>query len=179
MMNARRRHEEITRLLDRIEVSLLVRDPGTVRSVEAYEGLRKTMVAAAQERTMHLVQLAQFDAALAKTDDIATLRQLITEWMEQAGLVKVNDPAYRDAFEIVEGKGETLDIVIPAYVDSATSRVIKQGQARAVQAAMAGDRPGLESGAGPKGALSADEFFETPADDENLNAAAESEVEEA
>jgi hypothetical protein len=133
MMNASRRHEELTRQLDRIEVALLVRDPGTARSVEAYEGLRKTMVAAAQERAMHLVQLAQFDVALTKTDDISTLRRLVAEWMEQAGLLTLNDPSVREAFEVVEGKGEALEVLSPAYVDSATSRVIKQGQARAVR----------------------------------------------
>jgi len=179
MMNASRRHEELIRQLDRIEVALLVRDPGTARSVEAYEGLRKTMVAAAQERTMHLVQLAQLDVALAKTGDISTLRRLVAEWMEQAGLLKLDDPSVREAFEIVEGKGQALEVLAPAYVDSATSRVIKQGQARATRHDVGAEEASREVVPSAEDESRVEVMAEVGSDDDLVDSASENGVEQS
>ena len=146
MRKERQRLDEIIRMLDtvdrkldRVDVALIVRDPGTSRSVEAYEGLRKTVVAAVQERTMHLVQLAQLDVALSRTEDVETLRRLVAEWIEQAGMVKFQDPSQPEAFEIVDGRGDQLEVLAPAYIDATNRRVIKQGQARAMEANVTGE----------------------------------------
>jgi hypothetical protein len=82
---------------------------------------------------MHLVQLAQFDVALSRTEDIETLRRLVAEWIEQAGMIRFEDPSQPEAFEIVDGKGDQLEILAPAYIDATNMRVIKQGSARAVE----------------------------------------------
>ncbi len=81
---------------------------------------------------MHLVQLAQLDVALSRTEDVETLRRLVAEWIEQAGMVRFQDASQPEAFEVVDGTGDRLEILVPAYIDAISSRVIKQGQARAV-----------------------------------------------
>ena len=132
-MRTTRQLSEIARQLDKIEVALIVRDPGTSLSADAYDGLRRQVIAAAQERTAHLVQLALIDEALRDPRDIEGLRTLVEEWMGQAGLTRVDDPSHEQLFEVVSGKGSGRELVAPAYVDASSNRIIKQGRARAVE----------------------------------------------
>ena len=122
---------DMAQLLDRIWVALIVRDPGTSLSADAYDGLRKQVAAAAQQRFAHLVQLAQFREALERSADVASLRNLVAEWMEQAGLDLVDDPGRPELYEVVAGSGAAREVIAPAFVDRATNRVIKQGTAKA------------------------------------------------
>ena len=124
--------DDLDRKLDRIEVAILVRDPGTALSADAYDGLRKQIIAAASDRVAHLAQLAQLDAIVRTTGDGATsdFRPLVQEWMAQANLVAMSSPDQEDLFEIVGGSGPGLDIIAPAYVDATTRRLIRQGRAR-------------------------------------------------
>lgn len=125
--------------LEVIQTVLMVREPESVTAASAYEGLRKQVVAVAQERWSHVTQLAQMDSALHHTDDVASLRRVSSEWLEQAGVTKVRDPSAidrpEDAFELVQtGRhGTRFEVLRPAYVDSATGRVLKRGQAQLVE----------------------------------------------
>jgi hypothetical protein len=124
--------DDLSRKVDRIEVALLVRDPGTSMAAEAYEGLRRQVGAAAQQRRQHLVQLAMMDQALGRTSDPKVLHDLVHEWMNQAGLMRVDEPEHKDLFRVIAGKGDGLEVLSPAYVDGATGALIQEGQAKAV-----------------------------------------------
>jgi hypothetical protein len=128
--------DDLDRKVDRIEVALLVRDPGTALSADAYDGLRKQIIAAASDRVAHLAQLAQLDAIVRTIGDgeVSQFGPLVQEWMAQANLVAVSSPEPQvNLFEIVGGSGPELDVIAPAYVDATTRRVIRQGRARRVQ----------------------------------------------
>src|SRR5262249_25152720 len=91
--NAQQQLEDLARLVDksdrsveRIELVTVVREPNTSISADAYNGLRKQVIAAAGERTAHLHQLAQFDAALRSDATLETLQALVAEWLEQASV---------------------------------------------------------------------------------------------
>jgi hypothetical protein len=136
--------DKVERGVDRIELVTTVREPGTSLSADAYEGLRKQVIAATGERHAHLTQLARFDAALQAGTTPAELTTLVREWMTQASVTLVTDPQQRDAFEIVgDGRdGDALAVVRPAYVDSLTGRVISRGVAeRVATAGSATSRP--------------------------------------
>ncbi len=123
----RDRLDDVHELLRRIDTALIVRDPGTARSAEAYEGLRRQVVAAASDRRKHLVQLTEFAEAVRRGDDHEALRSRVEEWLMQANIAVVTDPAVEGAFEIVgEGTGG-IHVHQPAYIDGATGTLIRKG----------------------------------------------------
>jgi hypothetical protein len=113
--------------------SLVVRDPGSAMSANAYDGLRKAVMAGAKARTAHLAQLAHLAEAVDRGSDQETMRSLVEEWMLQAGVRQVVDgPA--EAYEVLEGSGEMLQVLSPAWVDEQTGRIVKRGTARRIPA---------------------------------------------
>lgn len=122
------RMRSIEQTLDRIWTATIVRDPGISKVADAYDGLRKQVIAAVNERTAHLQQLAKFDAALRAKASHDELADLVREWMAQASLEVVMDPRMNGAFEIVGSRqGAELLIRRPAYVDGVSGRVVRGG----------------------------------------------------
>lgn len=125
--------DKLERRTDKIETILMVREPGSVAAADAYEGLRKQVVAAATERLAHLAQLVQLDVALAGEADGEVLAKLTGAWIEQASLVRVTDPDHPEAdllFELLEDLGGAVEILEPAYADGVSGRVIRRGRSR-------------------------------------------------
>lgn len=123
-----------------IKTVLIVKEPNTVHASEAYEGLRKQVVAAAAERRSHLAQLVAMSVAVSRATSVADLVPQVREWLDQAGVVALVDvPPGSDishVFEDVGGEGLAgpIEVVEPAYVDAQTSSVIRLGRARQAQA---------------------------------------------
>ncbi len=118
---------ELSRQLDSIYTALVIRDPGTPISAETYEGLRRQIIAGAQERLAHLVQLTEFDVAIRSGADAETLGRLVSSWLTQAGVEVVAEPGDDLRFEAVSGDGP-WEVALPAYVDVPTGRTIRQGR---------------------------------------------------
>ena len=123
--------KRIERSIERIEVAIIVRDPSSTLSADAYEGLRRQIVAAASERTAHLHQLAQFAQAVTNAEP-GDLPNLVSEWMDQANLTRVEAPHDAHYFDILGGEGDGLRTVRPAYVDATTGRPVLMGQAERI-----------------------------------------------
>jgi hypothetical protein len=125
----------ISRSMDKVEVATIVRDPSSALSAEAYDGLRKQVVAGANERLAHLVQIARFTEAARDTPALASL---VREWSDQAGLLRLDEFDER-YFDVLGGEGPVIRCLRPAYVDRVTGRPIVMGQAERIQA----DRPAV------------------------------------
>ena len=145
--------DKLDRSLERIELVTVVREPNTGMSAEAYDGLRKQVIAAVNARMAHLRQLAQFDAAVQVGTSSQELETLVREWREQNELQVVEDITLLDAFELVGPEAaEGRRLIRPAYVDAITGRVIRAGivervdepQVTAVTPAPAGDQGGSD-----------------------------------
>jgi len=124
---------DIERRIETMEMMLMVREPNTAVAADAYEGLRKQIVNAVQQRQAHVTQLVQFAAAIEAGADIATLTTMVDGWLESASVVATHDATGPDAgalFVVVEDLGGDIEVLAPAYVDTATSRVIRQGRIR-------------------------------------------------
>lgn len=119
--------DQIVRSIERIEVATIVRDPSSSLGAEAYDGLRRQVVAAAGERMAHLHQLARFAEAVS-TGAAGDLPPLVQEWMTQAGLELVADPTDGNYYDVLGGEGSRLRILRPAYRDSQTGRPVLMGQ---------------------------------------------------
>jgi hypothetical protein len=119
--------DALGRQLDSVYTALVIRDPGTAVSADAFEGLRRQIIAGAQERMAHLVQLAEMDVALRSGADSSTLLRLVESWIRQSGVDVIEVPTDDLRFEPITGDGP-WEVVLPAYVDSATGRTIRQGR---------------------------------------------------
>jgi hypothetical protein len=122
----------ISRSIDKIEVATIVRDPSSGLSAEAYDGLRKQVVAAAGSRMQHLHQLARFADAVG-SGHVEALPDLVREWMGQSGLVMVHDVTDDRYYDVLGGEGDELRVLRFAYVDAITGRPIVMGQAERVK----------------------------------------------
>lgn len=117
---------------------LIVKEPTTVHAANAFDGLRKQVVAAAAERRSHLAQLAAMAIALRRATSLEDLVPQVQEWMSQAGVTELSavprgsEP--QDLFEDVAGSGlagaAELEVVEPAYVDVNTGAVLRLGRAQ-------------------------------------------------
>lgn len=126
----------ISRSIEKIEVATIVREPSSGVAVDAYEGLRRQVVAAAGERMAHLHQLARFAEAVTAGRQGAELASLVEEWFVQAGVERVTDPRDQDYYDVLGGTGPELRVLRMAYRDSVSGRPIIMGQAERVEPAM-------------------------------------------
>ena len=117
-----------------IKTALVVRDPGNRLSADAYQGLRQAVMAGANARRTHLVQLAQIADAVQRGADSNELKSLVEEWVIQAGLTQVDDPKNAALYEILDGAGEALRVRQPAWVDTHTGSLIRRGTAERIPA---------------------------------------------
>jgi len=97
-------------------------------SADAYEGLRKQVVAAVSARFAHLGQLAELDAALERGASVDDLKALSRQWLEQAGIQVIRSAEDPRLFDNAAGGEADATIQQPAYVDEATGRLIKAGR---------------------------------------------------
>jgi hypothetical protein len=115
---------------------LIVKEPTSLPAAEAFEGLRKTVIAGAAARRSHLTQLIQVAVAVSRARRIEDLSQRVGEWLDQAGILRVTElPEAVDAgqyFEDLSGEGLVgpLEIVEPAYLDSQNGQLLRPGLAR-------------------------------------------------
>lgn len=111
---------------------LIIREPDTVTAANAYEGLRKQIVAVAQEHWQNLAQLVEIDVSINHTDDMDVIRRLVDDWLNRAGVRRIDKPEtpdeLSDLFEDLGGRGPVVEIRGPAYVDGATGRIIRKGR---------------------------------------------------
>jgi hypothetical protein len=132
--------DQLDRRTEKMETILMVREPASGAAAEAYDGLRKQIVAAVGERTAHLKQLAQLDAALTAGASADVVAKLVRDFADQAALERVKDAEHpeRDLlFETVEDLGGRYEVLEAAYVDAKTGRVIRRGSVRAAAEAAA------------------------------------------
>lgn len=129
---------------------LIVKEPGTPLAANAFDGLRKQVLAASGERRSHLTQLVQFDTALRRGVSVDDAQVLVHDWLEQAGVQLIwkapENLPLRDLFEVApeaqDLSADALEITDPAYVDS-SGALLRLGRAR--------PRPGPPSPTHPDG----------------------------
>ena len=93
--------DKIDRSVERIEIVTVVREPNTSLSADAYNGLRKQIIAAVGERNAHIHQLAQFDSALRAGSTPDELSALVGQWLSQASVETLEDLDVEGAFDLV------------------------------------------------------------------------------
>ena len=131
----RKRFDAIDRHLDKLELYLEIRDPGTARSAESFDQLRKQIAAGAWSRQTYLGDLARLDVVAATAADLSTMRTVIAELMQQSGLDRRDDPSHKGAFNVSGEPGDFIQVDVPAYFDAQTEQLVRHGSGRWVSAA--------------------------------------------
>ena len=135
--------EELLRRLDMLDAYLVIRDPGTARSADAYDGLRKLLIQSNKGSQIHLAHLAQIDYALSFESDAEVVRAKVGEAMEQVGLQRMDSTKTLqrtdEAFDVVAGDGPETRVVTPAYIDINTRQVVRRGTVELVASSSNGD----------------------------------------
>ena len=119
---------DLQRSIERIDASLVVRDPGNVRSADAYDGLRKQIAISAGDRRRLLVLLTELGEAIRRKEDHQSLQARFDEWSSQAGIGVLSE-FNSEYFDYVETDSDAIDISQPAYVEIESGRTIRRGVA--------------------------------------------------
>lgn len=122
---------EMLRLLERIEASLVVRDPGNARSVEAFEGLRKQLANASRARRTHVSHLITLATDIEKGANLETISNRLFDFLRETGVRRSEDTDVPGAFRI-DGEGPHVEVREPAWLDileDGTVVVLREGSA--------------------------------------------------
>ena len=134
-MSKRKQLERIELLLERLDAAVVVRDPGTARAAEQYEGLRKQILQFGKSHRIHLTHLLSLADSIERGADIELVRDRVNDYMSDMGLSKTFDTSINSAFEIVDGEGSALECIEPAVIEQFSDGSIsiqRQGKARRI-----------------------------------------------
>ena len=136
-MNSRDREmlTDIKSLLIRLDAAVVVRDPGSARAAEAFDGLRKQLAQSSKSRRLHQAHLLSLQDSLDRGASIELIRDRITDFMMELGIGKLTDTNDPSFFDVFEGEGLGLECVEPAYVEvleNGQTVLVRLGKARRI-----------------------------------------------
>lgn len=130
---------ELRHKTELMEMVFVVKEPDTVRAAEAYDGLRKQVIASSNERRAHVTQIVEMAVAVQRATAVSDVAARVTEWAGQLGIVQVaavppkSHLRFEDLFEVLNDGPGDLVVVEPAYMDSHTGAVVRRGRTQYVE----------------------------------------------
>ena len=134
-MSKKSQLERIENLLNRLDSAVVVRDPGSARAAEAYDGLRKQITQSGKNHRIHTAHLLSLSDSLERGADIELIRDRVEDFLNEIGVQRTFDISIEQAFEIVEGEGSSLECIEPAVVESNENgglSIVRLGKARRI-----------------------------------------------
>lgn len=132
----KKRIERIELLLHRLDSAVVVRDPGSARSVEAFDGLRKQVIQSGTNHRAHIAHLLSLSDTLNRGGNLELLRDRVNDFLAEVGVMRTSDTSLTDLFEVEGGSGNGLECVEPAIVerlDDGRLSLIRYGKARRIE----------------------------------------------
>ena len=126
----------IENLLQRLDAAVVVREPGSARAAEMYEGLRRQIVQSGKNHRTHLAHLLALQDSIDRGADIDLVRERVSEYLKELGIQKYSDTSNIDSFEVIEGEGTDFECIEPAIVEmleDGSIRTHQLGKARRIQ----------------------------------------------
>jgi hypothetical protein len=124
--------QQIWVLLERIDAALITRDPGSARSAEAYDGLRKQLNQASKNRRIHVSHLLSLSDSIERGAEYELVKDRVSDFLLELGISRSSDLSRADFFEITGGSGDYLKCTVPAIVetlDDGTVSLVRLGVA--------------------------------------------------
>lgn len=105
-------------------------DPAAVRTV-----LRQAVLEAFRTREEVVSRLVEMEFVACSPEQNATsIRRAVRTSLVDMGVRVVATPEEQELFVVVEGEGDTFEVLRPAYVDEATGKLILSGQLKRLPA---------------------------------------------
>lgn len=126
---------EMLGLLNRIESALVVRDPGSKVSADAYDGLRKMLLQSSKNRRIHVSHLLSLSDSLNRDASMQLVKDRVNDFMTELGVSYWSDTSVSELFDVMDGEGTQLECVEPAVVEKLEDgRIVevRRGTARRV-----------------------------------------------
>ena len=124
--------QQIWALLERIDAALVTRDPGSARSAEAYDGLRKQVNQASKNRRIHVSHLLSLSDSIQRGAEYQLVKDRVSDFLIELGVSHTSDVSRADFFEVTGGTGDFLVCTAPAVIetlDDGTISLVRLGQA--------------------------------------------------
>jgi len=119
-----RQLQEIRNLLSRLDAAVVVREPGSARSAEAFEGLRKQLNLAVKSHRSHVGHLVSLSDSLDRNADIELIRDRVNDFLQELGIKTIREfiPHFFEVVETVDGDEDGYEIIEPAIVEELEDR---------------------------------------------------------
>ena len=117
MWRSRRELREVVRLLERLDAAVVVRDPGTARSVEEFEGMRRLLMAVSKHQRSHVVDLISLSDVIETGGSMEVVRGRVNEYLSSLGVERSTDVSRREEFEFETAGSGRLECVRAAVVE--------------------------------------------------------------
>lgn len=134
--------QQIWGLLERIDAALITRDPGSARSAEAYDGLRKQVNQSSKNRRMHVAHLLSLSDSIERDAEYQLVKERVSDFLVELGISRTTDVRRSDFFEVKGGSGDYLKCTIPAVVetlDDGSISLVRLGEAERTNEVTSGD----------------------------------------
>jgi hypothetical protein len=133
-----RQLQEIRNLLSRLDAAVVVREPGSARSAEAFEGLRKQLNLAVKSHRSHVGHLVSLSDSLDRNADIELIRDRVNDFLQELGIKTIREfiPQLFEVVETVDGDEDGYEIIEPAIVEELEDRglsPIRLGKVRVIK----------------------------------------------
>lgn len=125
--------DRIEILLQRLDSAVVVRDPGSARAAEAFDGLRKSVIQASKSHRVHVAHLVALDESIRSGGTLDLVRLRVAEYLRELGVERLETPEVLEAFDVVgdsDGDFEVLEAAIIERFDDGRISVLKVGKAR-------------------------------------------------
>jgi hypothetical protein len=135
-MSIRKRLEDIEHLLHRLDTAIVIRDPGSSRSADAFEGLRRQIIQASKNRRTHTAHLIGLSQSIERGASLDLVKDRVDDFLKELGIEFLTDTAFVEAFEVIEGEGEGIECIEAAVIErleDGQAVVISLGKARRFQ----------------------------------------------
>lgn len=116
-MSKKSQLRNIERLLERIDSAIVVRDPGSARSADAFDGLRKSILLAAKSRRTHISHLVSIDESIRNGASMDLVKARLAEYLSELGIERLTDIRHVECFDVVGDADGDIEVLEPAVVE--------------------------------------------------------------
>jgi hypothetical protein len=145
--------QDINIKVERLDATIVTRDPGNARSAEEFAGLRKTIVQASTQRRQHVSHLVSLLGDIDAGGSSELLRLRVTDFLAELGVIETSIEEWPDAFDAAD-ETETPRVAIIQDLGDGAVAVLRRGRAPLdafqIQESEVTDDPMSVSNAGPE-----------------------------
>jgi len=136
-VSTKRDLEEIKLSLAGLTAAIVVREPGSAKSAESYDGLRKQLTLGMKNHRAHISHLLSLADSLERGVDLQFIKQRVADYLSELGVESSYDISEgEEYFEIEGGEGTGLECIEPCFIerleDGTVGIVIRKGKAKRI-----------------------------------------------